>query len=79
LVKSPAPLPDLLMHYLLNETEDAEEAPRRRVDFEIEQALAGQRGRELSEPVSGLGAFIRPATRPRLRARSEIDIRGRHA
>ncbi len=39
---APAPLPDLLMHYLPNEAEDAEEAARRRVDFEIEQALAGQ-------------------------------------
>jgi L-ascorbate metabolism protein UlaG (beta-lactamase superfamily) len=39
---SPLILPDLLMHYLLNEAEDAEDAARRRVDFEIEQALAGQ-------------------------------------
>jgi L-ascorbate metabolism protein UlaG (beta-lactamase superfamily) len=37
---TPVTLPDLLMHYLLNEAEDAEEAARRRVDFEIEQALA---------------------------------------
>jgi UDP-MurNAc hydroxylase len=37
---TPVTLPDLLIHYLLNEAEDAEEAARRRVDFEIEQALA---------------------------------------
>jgi hypothetical protein len=39
---SPVNLPDLLMHYLLNEAEDAEEAARRRIDFEVEQELAGR-------------------------------------
>ncbi len=32
----PVPLPDLLMHYVLNVSEGSEEAARRRVDLAIE-------------------------------------------